>query len=177
VDETGPRYADCPSTEAEILIDAPAGVVWDLVTDINLPARFSNEFQGAEWLDGATHAEVGARFCGTNQHPALGTWETVLTVVECEPNRSFVYVNGEVDEPMALWRFRLEPAGDQVRLVQFARIGPARSGLSIAIDAMPDKEQRIIARRLHEFRTNMEANLAGVKELAEAAARAPERTT
>jgi hypothetical protein len=39
---------------------------------------------------------------------------------------------------------------------------------------MPDKEQRIITRRLSEFRTNMEATLAGVKALAEAAARESE---
>ena len=31
---------------------APA-VVWALVCDIQLPARFSAEFEGAEWLDGA----------------------------------------------------------------------------------------------------------------------------
>jgi hypothetical protein len=174
VDEALPRYADCPSTEADIVIDAPAAVVWDLVTDINMPARYSNEFEGAEWLDGATRPEVGARFQGNNAHPALGAWQTTCTVIELQPERSFAYVNGDPGEPMATWRFRLEPAGERVRLIQSARIGPARSGLSIAIDAMPHKEQRIIARRLHEFQVNMTANLAGVKELAEAAARTPE---
>jgi hypothetical protein len=170
VDDSGPRYADCPGTEAEIMIDAPASIVWELVTDINLPARFSNEFTGAEWLAGATHAEVGSRFEGSNEHPALGRWQTTCTVIECEPEVCFAYVNGEIDSPMATWSFRLAPVGQQVRLIQSARMGPARSGLSIAIDAMPDKEQRIIARRLSEFRTNMEATLAGVKALAEAAA-------
>jgi hypothetical protein len=168
VSDAGPRYSDCPGTEAEILIDAPAAVVWELVTDINLPASFSNEFKGAEWLDGATTPAVGARFLGTNAHPALGTWQTTCTVIECEPARSFAYVNGEVDAPMATWAFRLEPVGSQTRVTQSARMGPARSGLSIAIDAMPDKEQRIIARRLQEFRTNMEATLAGLRDLAEA---------
>jgi hypothetical protein len=76
---------------------------------------------------------------------------------------------------MATWRFLMAPAGQHVRLVQSAQMGPARSGLSIAIDAMPDKEQRIIARRLKEFRTNMAATLAGVKALAEAAAGESER--
>jgi Polyketide cyclase / dehydrase and lipid transport len=175
VDDGGPRYADCPSTESEIMIDAPVSVVWELVTDINLPARFSNEFKGAEWLTPATHAEVGARFEGTNEHPALGRWQTTCTVIECEPGVSFAYVNGEVDSPMATWRFLMAPAGQHVRLVQSAQMGPARSGLSIAIDAMPDKEQRIIARRLKEFRTNMAATLAGVKALAEAAAGESER--
>ena len=34
---------------AEVDIAAPPPSVWPLVTDINLPARFSNEFVGAEW--------------------------------------------------------------------------------------------------------------------------------
>jgi uncharacterized protein YndB with AHSA1/START domain len=170
VEDTGPRYADCPSTEADIVIDAPAAVVWDLVTDINMPARYSNEFKGAEWLDGVTHPQVGARFQGANAHPALGSWQTTCTVIEYEPERSFAYVNGEPEEPMTTWRFRLEPAGQQVRLIQSAQIGPARSGLSLAIDAMPDKERRIVARRLREFQVNMAANLAGVKAFAEASA-------
>jgi uncharacterized protein YndB with AHSA1/START domain len=176
MDEAGPRYADCPGTEAEILIDAPIEVVWGYVTDINLPARFSNEFQGAEWLDGGTEAAVGARFQGENSHPALGTWQTTCTVTECEPGRSFAYANGEVGEPMATWRFRLEQVGGRVRLIQSARIGPARSGLSIAIDAMPEKEGRIITRRLQEFHDNMEANLAGMKQLAEGANDGPDES-
>lgn len=48
------------------------------------------------------------------------------------------------------------------------RMGPSRSGLSPAIDAMPDKESKIIRRRLNEHHTNMTANLEGIKALAEA---------
>ena len=40
------RYADCPTTEAELRIDAPPAVVWPLVCDIQTPAEFSSEFQG-----------------------------------------------------------------------------------------------------------------------------------
>ena len=47
------------------------------------------------------------------------------------------------------------------------RSGPAPSGLSIAISAMPEKEERIVARRLGEFEANMRATLDGVKRLAE----------
>ena len=46
-------------------------------------------------------------------------------------------------------------------------MGPAPSGLSIAINAMPDKEERIVARRLEEFEANMRATLDGIKRLAE----------
>jgi hypothetical protein len=47
-------------------------------------------------------------------------------------------------------------------------MGPAPSGLTIAITAMPDKEERIIARRLQEYETNMRATVEGIKRLAEA---------
>jgi hypothetical protein len=56
-----------------------------------------------------------------------------------------------------------------VVLRQEMQMGPARSGLNPAIDAMPDKESRIIARRLDEHRANMQANLDGVKSVVERA--------
>ncbi len=52
-----------------------------------------------------------------------------------------------------------------------ADLGPARSGLSRAIDAMPDKEERIVARRLDEHRANMVKTIEGIKALAEEQAR------
>jgi hypothetical protein len=48
------------------------------------------------------------------------------------------------------------------------RMGPGRSGINPAIDAMPEKESKILHRRLAEHRANMEATLAGIKALAEA---------
>jgi len=47
------------------------------------------------------------------------------------------------------------------------QMGPGRSGLSVAIDQMPDKEQKIVFVRLREFEANMEATLALIKGLAE----------
>ncbi|MDQ1395433.1 MAG: hypothetical protein QOG64_692, partial [Acidimicrobiaceae bacterium] len=47
------RYAEGPSVEVTTRIAAPVAVVWAAVTDINLPAAFSEEFQGAAWVDGA----------------------------------------------------------------------------------------------------------------------------
>jgi len=42
------RLIDCPTAEVSVLIAATARAVWPLVCDIQLPARFSSEFQGAE---------------------------------------------------------------------------------------------------------------------------------
>jgi hypothetical protein len=46
-------------------------------------------------------------------------------------------------------------------------MGPGRGGLNFAIDRMPDKEERIVARRMGEHQLNMNAMLAGIKEVAE----------
>jgi hypothetical protein len=39
--------------------------------------------------------------------------------------------------------------------------------LTIAITNMPDKEERIVARRLEEWRRSMQATVEGIKALAE----------
>lgn len=160
------RYEDGPSVEVDIHIDASPAKVWELVTDINMPARFSTEFKGARWLDG-DGPRAGARFAGTNEHPAIGAWETVSFVVHHDAERRFGWAVIDADIPAASWRFDLEPDGDGTRLRQWMRMGPARSGLNVAIDAMPDKEERIIERRLAEHRANMTATLEGIKALAE----------
>jgi hypothetical protein len=161
------RYADGPTVEVDVHVEAGADRVWELVTDINLPARFSSEFQGARWLGGATGPALGARFAGRNRHPAAGEWETTCVVVACEPRRVFAWAVGDPSHPSATWRFEVVEEAGGVRLRQWAQIGPAPSGLTPAIEAMPDKEERIVARRLEEHRTNMQANVDGIKALAE----------
>jgi hypothetical protein len=47
------------------------------------------------------------------------------------------------------------------------QMGPGRSGLSYAIDRMPDKEQKIVFVRLRELEGSMGATLAEIKRLAE----------
>ena len=168
MDEPQLRYAEGPTTEAEVVIAAPPERVWAYVCDITTPARFSTEFHGASWMDGATAAAVGARFVGHNQHPAAGSWETTSTVTELEPNTVMAWRVGDVTLPSAEWRFTLTAVGQGTRLQQWMRIGPGRSGLSPAIDAMPDKEHKIIVRRLGEHHTNMQATLNGIRDLVEA---------
>ena len=115
---TGARYADKPSVEVRIWIDAAPTRVWELVSDIGLMPAMSTELQSVEWLDGATGAATGARFAGRSRHEAMGEWEAVSHVVECEPERAFAWAIEDPAEPAALWRFRLEPkdGGTLVRI-------------------------------------------------------------
>jgi uncharacterized protein YndB with AHSA1/START domain len=164
------KLGEGPTVEAEVRIAAPPARVWPLLTDINLPARYSSEFRGAEWLDGAEVAAIGGRFRGHNHHPAGGDWDSVSTVVELEEGRVIAWAVENPDNPGAVWRFTLEPEEGGSVLRQWVRLGPGPSGLSMAISSMPDKEDRIIERRLDEHRRNMEATVAGIKALAEGGA-------
>ena len=67
----------------------------------------------------------------------------------------------------AIWRFRLQPKDGGTELSQRMQMGPARSGLSFAIDHMPDKEQKIVFVRMREFERNMTSTLEHIKKLAE----------
>jgi hypothetical protein len=164
---TGARYADTPTVEARIWIDATADRLWPLVSDIGLMPDFSEELQSVQWLDGATGPALGARFEGRSRHDALGEWSSVSSVVEFEPGRVFGWAVGDFGDPAARWRFRLEPAGGGTELSEWVQLGPGRSGLSLAIDRMPDKEQKIVFVRMREFERNITATLACIKQLAE----------
>lgn len=48
------------------------------------------------------------------------------------------------------------------------RMGPGRSGLSFAIDRMPEKEQKIVFVRMREFETGITSTLTAIKQRAEA---------
>jgi len=165
---TGARYADQPVVEVATWVDAPPERVWPLVSDVTSMPGLSNELQAAEWLDDVREPVVGARFRGRNQHPMLGEWETTSQVVECEQPAVFAWAVEGAGGTMATWRFRLDPKDGGTEVTQWVRMGPGRSGLSLAIERMPEKEQKIVFVRMREFETNMTATLAAIKERAEA---------
>ncbi|HEY7052168.1 MAG TPA: SRPBCC family protein [Mycobacterium sp.] len=162
------RYRDQPTVEVTQRVRCDVPMAWRYVTDINLPARCSAELESAEWLGDADTVTLGARFRGRSRHEALGSWETVCEVVEVEDQRRWVWNVVSPDGVSATWGFEVEPASDGTLIRQWARMGPAPSGLSIGIAANPDKEARIISRRLSEWRQNMQANLEWIRTQAEA---------
>jgi ligand-binding SRPBCC domain-containing protein len=165
---TGQLYADCPTAAAEVWIQAPPERVWGMVSDIFLMTELSPELQAVAWLDGeAAGPAVGRQFTGRSAHPAMGEWETVSTVVQCDPPRCFAWAVGDPAHPAATWRFTLTPDGDGTRLEQWYQMGPARSGLNVAIDAMPDKEAKIVFVRLREHEAAMRHNLEEIKSRTE----------
>ncbi|MFM7063415.1 MAG: SRPBCC family protein, partial [Actinomycetes bacterium] len=118
---------DEPGTWAEVVVAAPPEVVWALVSDINLPARFSQEFLGADWVD--DRRGVGASFVGRNQMDALGEWEVPSFVEVHDEGRAFGWKTVDPDSPGSRWRFDLSPEGDGTRLRYTASMGPGFSFL------------------------------------------------
>ncbi len=167
VEWTGARYADKPTVEASTWIDADPARVWSLVSDIKLMPTLSNELQAVEWAGDADGPRVGARFIGHNEHQAFGQWSTTSQIVTCEAPREFAWAVGEPDNPAATWRFRLTPRDGGTALTYWMQMGPGRSGLSMAIESMPDKEEKIVFVRLREFETAIGKTLGAIKRLAE----------
>ena len=166
---TGARYADSPTVEVSVHVDAPIEQVWEFVSDPTLMPELSDELQAVEWLDGASVAVVGARFAGRNSHPSLGEWTTTSYIVLCDAPRLFAWAVEDPERPSATWRFALTPDGNGTRLSQWMQLGPGRSGLNIAIDAMPDREQKIVFVRMREHETHMTKTLERIKAKLEGA--------
>lgn len=173
-----PRHSDGPGTIVEVDIKAPASVVWPYVSDINFGAAASDEFVGARWADGFDGPAQGAQFIGANTHPAIGQWEVPCFVDHYEEGRIFGWATSDPANPGARWRFELASIAGATRLRYWVILGPGPSGISAAIKSMPDKEPRILHRRIDEHRANMQRVVDAIKAAAEAdatAARAQRR--
>jgi uncharacterized protein YndB with AHSA1/START domain len=163
------RFADQPQVQVSVEIQAPPEVVWSLVTDINLPSRFQDEFRGAEWLDPGP--ALGARFVGKNERKGH-RWETMSWVSSFEPLGAFGWAVSDPDHPGATWTFRLASVASGTKLTYHRRLGPGPSGITDIIARHPEREEEVIALRNEEHRVHMQAVVDGIKELAEAADRA-----
>ncbi|MEI8126335.1 MAG: SRPBCC family protein [Actinomycetota bacterium] len=136
---------------------ASAEVLWDLISDISLPAQFSREFKGAEWI---TPAALGSQFVG---HNAVGefTWSTTSTVTGYTPNEVFEWTVEDVNEPVAIWGFRVV-RGDVSTLTMYATIGDSFRERRYPTDAA-------LAERMAMWEVNMRDTVDGIVALAEAA--------
>jgi len=156
--------ADGPGVTVEIEIGAKAGDIWPLVSDINLPGRFSDEFVGAEWLD---DPGIGAEFRGHNHNDGIGDWSTTSIVTRWEPGRGFAWAVESIDSPVSTWGYELIPQAGSTRLRFMMTLGPGKSYLTMAIDEHPQHESAIIAARQDHQRDNMTRTLEGIRSIAE----------
>ena len=156
-----------PGVTVEVDIAASPERVWELASDINIAAQFSNEFQGAEWID-TDGPQEGASFIGRNARADVNRkWETTSYVVACDPPRVFAWNVNDRDDPSAQWRFELEKIPGGTRLRQCLVIGPRLSATGTAMVENPDKAAQILASRQEQHHGNMTLTIHGIKRLAE----------
>jgi len=92
--------------------DVPPAAVWALVSDVTRIGEYSPETFEAEWLDGATGPEIGARFRGHVKRNGRGpVYWAPCVVVACEPEKEFAFDVGISAKPVITWRYQLEPSG------------------------------------------------------------------
>ena len=155
-----------PGVTVEVDIAAAPARVWELVSDINLPARFSTEFRGATWID-TEGPRVGAAFIDKNQQERGREWQTTSYIVAWEPPWVLAWNVSDPAQPSAQWRFELEALGSGTRLRQQVTIGPGISGTARAMQQHPEQAQQMLTRRRDQLRHNMELTTHGIKQLAE----------
>lgn len=90
-------------------INAPAEVVWDLVSDVTRMGEWSPETRSCRWVGTPAGPEVGARFTGRNAYRGR-RWQTTCTVTAAERGRSFAFdVTGAGFLDVASWRYAFRP--------------------------------------------------------------------
>ena len=160
------RWDDLPHGEVEIVINASAEKVWDIVTNLDLWGSWSPEFQGGEW--GPEGPVVGGSFVGHNKQGDR-QWSTTSIIRAAERGKVFAWeVQNPGGLPVSTWRIEISPEGDSVRVKHSSQLGPGQSGLTRAIEKYPERADEIKAGRAAYVEEGMEAVLAGLKTAAEA---------
>lgn len=147
-------------TERSIRIHARADAVYPLIADPIQMAEWSPECVRCRWVGGARRAEVGARFRGTSRN-GWRRWNTTSTIAEMRDGELFAWQVTYFRFAVARWVYRLEPDGDDVRLIEAVddRRGRFLRALSPLITGSPDRDSRNA--------DTMETTLAAIKAAAE----------
>jgi len=149
--------------EATTVVRAPAARVWDLITDVTRTGEWSPENTGSVWLDGATGPAVGARFRGTNRRGKT-RWASTCEVITVETAREFAFATGGAAKPETMWRYVLEPLGqDETRITESFQLvkslGAASRFLTRVTTGVRDRRA--------DLEENVRQSLARIKEILE----------
>lgn len=92
-------------------IAASPEVVYEAIADVTRMGEWSPECYRCAWIEGSTHAEVGARFEGHNRTNGC-EWTTISTVSAADPGERFAFNVSAFDFVFASWTFVIEPTAD-----------------------------------------------------------------
>lgn len=146
-------------------IDAPADVVFDLITDIDRMPEWSPQISESRWVKGTSDdggAAVGAVFFGKNV-AGTSSWSTKPKVTELVPGRVFEF---NVPFPSrSTWRYELTPVDGGTRVTEslsqtkrmpgFIRLAQKRAGIT---DRAADlkRDMHVTLERIAAAATNAE---------------------
>jgi uncharacterized protein YndB with AHSA1/START domain len=161
--------------DAEIMVAAPRGVVWDLLANIVNMGNWSPECVRTAWLDDSHDARPGARFSGLNRVAGGFEWSVICVITQADRPRllEWVVLDDEdrtqtVDHPSSCWRYELDAAPEGMTLVRHNFIhGPGDSGLRWMMRRHPERSAEIIEDRRQTLQANMRHALAAMKAAAE----------
>ena len=155
---------DQVSVTAEI--GAPAELVWSMVADVTRMGEWSPENEAAKWLGGATCAEPGAKFRGTNRN-GKKKWDTLSKIADADPGRRLSFHVTAAGLKVAEWRYELEPtaAGCRITETWIDERGRIAKLLGKPVSGVDD--------RAPHNRLGMEQTLERLKAAAESAHSAP----
>jgi Polyketide cyclase / dehydrase and lipid transport len=161
--------------EASIDVACTPLEAWRLATDITRIGEFSPECIGAAWIDGASGAEMGARFEGTNRifDQATDTeylWIRPCTVTAARPPKHFSYTVGDRYDgsPATQWDVLIEPSQVGCRLSQrFRHLSRRLSGLRHMADEDLARAEAIVNDRERGLLDGINQTLRTMKELLE----------
>ena len=129
-----------------------------------MPAKFSDEFAGADWLSDDEIA-AGAIFCGRSATSDGRKWETNCIVTEWVERETFEWRTTDPENPGAIWRFDLAEQGTGSRLRFSMVIGKENNSTAPRAMADPSLENQILFERRLIHKANMQRVLEGVKAL------------
>lgn len=105
---------EVPELEASVEIQAPAAVVWSMVSDVTRMPEWSPQVQSVRLRSGFDEVRLGTQFTNRN---ALGEldWVTHGEVTAFEPEAELAFF---VTENWVTWRFVLTPTATGTLLTQ-----------------------------------------------------------
>lgn len=110
-----------------VRIDAPAPVVWGILSDVTRIGELSPETFEGRWVEPATGPTLGAKFQGHVKRNGRGpTYWTTCEVTACEPERTFEFGVITAGRILNTWRYDIAPVEgeDAVDVTESFRLEP-----------------------------------------------------
>jgi Polyketide cyclase / dehydrase and lipid transport len=106
--------------EVDIVIDADAGLLYEMISDLPRIGEWSPECEGVDWEGEVTVPVEGSTFFG---HNAVGPGRRIRysrhgRVLTADPGREFAFVTDEGGRESTVWRYRFEPEGHGTRVTE-----------------------------------------------------------